>query len=44
MFTDGENILLKPISTPDVSAFRKMADEARKVADEAKRMRKEAKP
>ena len=36
MFTDGENILLKPIPTPDVSAFRKMADEARKVADKAK--------
>jgi hypothetical protein len=44
MFTDGENILLKPIPTPDVSAFRKMADEARKVAEKAKSMRKEAKP
>lgn len=44
MFTDGENVLLKPIPTPDVSAFRKMADEARKVADKAKRLRKEAKP
>ena len=44
MFTDGEHILLKPISTPDVSAFAKMADEARKVAAKAKAARKEAKP
>jgi AbrB family looped-hinge helix DNA binding protein len=41
MFTDGEHILLKPIPTPDVSAFRKMADAARKVADTAKILRKE---
>lgn len=44
LFTDGENILLKPIPTPDASAFRKMADEARKVADKAASMRKEPKP
>ena len=44
LFTDGEHILLKPIPTPDVSAFRKMADEARKIADKAKSLRKEAKP
>ena len=42
MFTDGEHILLKPIPAPDVSAFRKMADEARKIAEKAKTMRKEA--
>ncbi|WP_082116618.1 AbrB/MazE/SpoVT family DNA-binding domain-containing protein [Kiritimatiella glycovorans] len=44
LFTDGEHILLKPIPTPDVSAFRKMAKEATKVAEEAKAKRKEAKP
>ena len=43
LFTDGEHILLKPIPAPDVSAFRKMADEARKIAEKAKTMRKEAK-
>jgi len=44
LFTDGEHILLKPIPAPDVSAFRKMAEEATKVAEEAKAKRKEAKP
>ena len=44
LFTDGGHILLKPIPTPDASAFRKMAEEARKVADKAKSMRNEAKP
>ena len=43
MFTDGEHILLKPIPTPDVSAFTKMAANAREVAAKAKAMRKEAK-
>ena len=43
LFTDGEHILLKPIPTPDVSAFRKMADAARKIADTAKALRKETK-
>ena len=44
LFTDGEHILLKPIPAPDVSAFRKMAEEATKVAEEAKAKRKESKP
>ena len=44
LFTDGEHILLKPIPAPDVSAFPKMAEEARKVAEQAKAKRKEAKP
>ena len=44
MFTDGEHILLKPIPTPGVSAFAKMAANAREVAAKAKAMRKEAKP
>jgi len=43
MFTDGEHILLKPIPAPDVSAFRRMAEEARKVTEQAKAKRKEAK-
>jgi hypothetical protein len=44
MFTDGEHILLKPIPTPDVSAFARMAANAREVAAKARAMRKEAKP
>jgi hypothetical protein len=39
-----EEILLKPIPTPDVLPFRKMAEEATKVAEKAKAKRKEAKP
>jgi len=36
MFTDGEHILLKPIPTPDVSAFKRMVAEATKITEEAK--------
>ena len=44
MCRPGEHMLLKPIPAPDVSAFRKMAEEAKTVAEEAKAKRKEAKP
>ena len=43
IYTDGKNILLQPLTPPDVSAFRKMAEEATKVAEQAKAKRKEAK-
>jgi len=36
MFTDGEHILLKPIPTPDVSAFKRLVAEATKITEEAK--------
>ena len=36
LFTDGENILLRPIPAPDLSAFRKLASEAKKTALNAK--------
>ena len=36
LFTDGENILLRPIPAPDLSAFRKLASEANKTALNAK--------
>ena len=32
MFNDGENILLKPIPAPNLSAFRKLVREAKKTA------------
>jgi AbrB family looped-hinge helix DNA binding protein len=35
LLTDGENMFLKPIPAPDVSAFRRMADEARRLAERA---------
>jgi antitoxin PrlF len=38
LFTDGENILMRPISAPDLSAFRKLASEAKKTALNAKKM------
>ena len=37
LFTDGENILLRPIPAPDLSAFRKLAKEAKKTALNAKK-------
>ena len=36
LFNDGENILLKPIPAPDLSAFRKLVREAKKTALNAK--------
>ncbi|MDD2241058.1 MAG: AbrB/MazE/SpoVT family DNA-binding domain-containing protein [Kiritimatiellae bacterium] len=36
LFTDGENILLRPIPALDLSAFRKLAREAKKTALNAK--------
>ena len=36
LFTDGENILLRPIPALDLSAFRKLAREAKKWALNAK--------
>jgi len=36
MFTDGEHILLKPIPTPNVSAFKRMVAEANRITEEAK--------
>ena len=36
LFTDGENILLRPIHALDLSAFRKLAREAKKTALNAK--------
>ena len=36
LFNDGENILLKPIPAPDLSAFRKLVREANKIALNAK--------
>jgi len=36
MFTDGEHILLKPIPTPDVSAFRRLVAEAKRITQKAK--------
>ena len=41
MFTDGEHILLKPIATPDVSAFKRLVAEARKITERAKATKKE---
>jgi len=37
LFNDGENILLKPIPAPDLSAFRKLVREAKKTALNAKK-------
>ena len=37
LFTDGENILLRPIPAPDLSAFRKLARAAKKTALNAKK-------
>ena len=37
LFTDGENILLRPIPALDLSAFRKLAREAKKTALNAKK-------
>ena len=37
LFTDGGNILLRPIPAPDLSAFRKLAKEAKKTALNAKK-------
>jgi AbrB family looped-hinge helix DNA binding protein len=36
LLTDGQDIFLKPIPAPDVSAFRRMADEASQLAEKAK--------
>lgn len=36
MFTDGKHILLKPIPTPDVSAFKRLVAEATKITEKAK--------
>ena len=36
LFNDGENILLKPIPAPDLSAFRKLVREANNTALNAK--------
>ncbi len=36
LFTDGENILLRPIPALDLAAFRKLAREAKKTALNAK--------
>ena len=36
LFTDGGNILLRPIPALDLSAFRKLAREAKKTALKAK--------
>ena len=43
LFTDGENILLRPISAPDLSGFRKLASEAKKTALNAKEKKGAAK-
>ena len=34
VFSDGDNILLKPIMQPDISEFRSMMDAAQQWADE----------
>lgn len=34
VFSDGDNILLKPITQPDISEFRNMMDAAQQWADE----------
>ena len=44
IYTDGKNILLQPLTPPDVSAFRKMTDKAKRIAKTAKAKQKEAKP
>ena len=43
MFNDGENILLKPIPAPDLSAFRKLVREAKKTALNAQKKKGEKK-
>lgn len=35
LFTDGEHILLKPISAPEISAFSKLAFKAQKIVKSA---------
>lgn len=34
VFSDGDNILLKPITQPDIAEFREMIDAAQQWADE----------
>jgi antitoxin PrlF len=34
VFSDGDNILLKPITQPDIAEFREMIDTAQQWADE----------
>ena len=34
VFSDGDNILLKPITQPDIAEFREMIDAAQRWADE----------
>ena len=36
MFTDGEHILLKPIATPDVTAFKRLVAQATKITEKAR--------
>ncbi len=43
IYTDGKNILLQPLTPPDVAAFRKMTDAARRTTGKAKEKGKEAK-
>lgn len=42
MFTDGEHILLKPIRSPDVSAFKRLVAEAKKITEKANAIKKGA--
>ena len=39
LFADQQNILLRPIPAPDVSAFSRMTMEAKKIMDRAKARR-----
>lgn len=39
LFTDEKHILLKPIPAPDISAFSRMATDAKKVTEQAKARR-----
>lgn len=42
IFTDGRNILLQPISPPDVTGFKMIIAEAKKTMRSARRKAKEA--
>lgn len=42
VFTDGRNILLQPISPPDVAGFKMMISEAQKTMRRARQKAKEA--
>lgn len=43
IITDGKNILLQPVSPPDVAAFKKLAAEAQKLREQAQAKQKESK-